>query len=203
MTRPLIGILRGIQPAESSEICRVLIKSGITRIEVPLNSPDPYDSIGAMINQYGNDAEIGAGTVLTVSEVEKLATLGARMVVSPNCKIDVIKATKAAGMKSYPGVLSPTECFAALEAGADGLKFFPSFLIGPQGLAAIKSVLPPSTELYAVGGVGPKNFADWIDAGITGFGIGTALYQPGRTADGVFDSAVSIVKAYDDLMDRE
>lgn len=197
MSRPLIGILRGITPAESDDVCAALISGGITRIEVPLNSPDPFDSISTMIENYSDNAEIGAGTVLTAKEVERLAALGAQMVVSPNCNVDVIRATKAAGMKSYPGVMSPTECFTAIEAGADGLKFFPSFLIGPDGLAAIMSVLPKFTETYAVGGVGPNNFAEWLKAGVTGFGVGSSLYRPGDSAQDVLQTALSMVEAYD------
>lgn len=197
MNRNLIAILRGIQPAEVLGIGTVLVEAGIDRIEVPLNSPDPLDSIGILAEAMGDRALIGAGTVLTVDDVEAVARAGGRLVVSPDCNPDVIAATKAAGMASYPGVLSPSECFTALRHGADGLKFFPSFLVRPQGLAAISSVLPAGTKTYAVGGVGPATFKDWVAAGATGFGIGTGLYKPGFSADEVAHRAAEIVAAYD------
>ena len=133
MTRNLIAILRGITPDEACEITAELIQAGITIIEVPLNSPEAFVSIARMAQTYGNEALIGAGTVLEVKEVEAVSTAGGRLIVSPNCNPDVIKASKQAGMLSYPGVMTPTEAFAALDAGADGLKLFPGSLIGPEG----------------------------------------------------------------------
>lgn len=197
MTREIIAILRGIQPHEACAITDVLIEAGITKIEVPLNSPQPMDSIAAMLAHARDRATIGAGTVLQVEDVAKLAQIGAQMVVSPDCCADVITATKSAGMLSYPGVLTPTEAFAALRAGADGLKFFPAFKLGIDGLSALKAVLPPEVKTYAVGGAGPDNFADWQGAGITGFGIGTGIYKPGFSAQDVAARAAEIVAAYD------
>lgn len=197
MTRNIIAILRGIEPQEATDICATLIESGITRIEVPLNSPDPLTSIAKMTKSFSDQAMIGAGTVLRVEDVTQVAKAGGRMIVSPNCDTNVIKASKAAGLASYPGVLSPTECFAALDAGADGLKIFPSFLMGTEGLKAISAVLPLGTETYAVGGVSPKNFAEWIAAGAAGFGIGTGIYTPGMTAADVRERAEDIVAAFD------
>lgn len=197
MTRKIIAILRGITPDEAVAGARALIDAGITRIEVPLNSPDPFDSIDAMVQALGDAAQVGAGTVLRVEDVTRLQSIGAQMVVSPDCNLDVIKATKAAGMASYPGCFTPTECFAALAAGADGLKIFPSFLMGPAGLKAIRAVLPKEAEVYAVGGVGPENFAAWFAAGATGFGIGTGVYAPGMTAAEIGARAAQIVAAYD------
>ena len=197
MTRPLIAILRGVQPREASAIGAVLIAAGITQIEVPLNSPDPFDSIAALARDHGADATIGAGTVLTVADVAKVQAAGGQLIVSPNMDRDVIAETKARGMLSFPGVLTPTECFAALQAGADGLKIFPANLVGPAGVKALRAVLPPETGIYAVGGAGPENFADWLRAGISGFGIGTALYTPGLAVAEIASRAASLVAAYD------
>lgn len=197
MNREIIAILRGLRPTEAEAITTALISAGITRIEVPLNSPDPYDSIALMRAVAGGSALVGAGTVLSVEEVAKLATIGAQMVVSPDCNPDVIRATKAAGMLSYPGVFTPTECFAALRAGADGIKIFPASQLGTEGLKAIGAVLPKGTRTYAVGGVGPTGFADWHKAGVTGFGIGTAIYKPGMAVAEVADRACAIAEAYD------
>ena len=195
---PLIAILRGIAPDEAEAVTEALIEAGITRIEVPLNSPHPLTSIRAMVRGFGSQAQIGAGTVVTVQSVHEVRDVGGSLIVSPNCDIDVIAATKAAGMASWPGVMTPTECFAALKAGADGLKIFPASLIGPDGLKAIRAVLPRMTQVYAVGGAGSASFGTWIAAGADGFGIGTALYAPGMTVDEVKSRATAIVAAYEE-----
>ncbi|WP_299655030.1 2-dehydro-3-deoxy-6-phosphogalactonate aldolase [uncultured Tateyamaria sp.] len=197
MSREIIAILRGIAPDEAVPVADALVDAGITRIEVPLNSPDPFDSIGKMLEAHRDDAMIGAGTVLDVRDVERLHQMGAHMVVSPDANASVIVATKQAGMLSFPGVMTPTECFAALHAGADGLKLFPASLLGVDGLKAIGAVLPQGTKTYAVGGVGPANFAEWFAAGITGFGIGSALYKPGMSVADVASRAADMVAAYD------
>jgi 2-dehydro-3-deoxyphosphogalactonate aldolase len=197
MSRNIIAILRGITPSEAVAACEALIKVGIDRIEVPLNSPDPHDSIASMISACGARATIGAGTVLEASQVDRLSVMGAQMVVSPIMNVDVIAATKAQGMLSFPGVFTPTEAFAAIAAGADALKLFPAELAGPRGLKALRAVLPATCDVLAVGGAGPDNFAEWRAAGAAGFGIGSALYKPGMSTAEIAERAAKIVAAYD------
>ncbi|CAM3071221.1 2-dehydro-3-deoxy-6-phosphogalactonate aldolase [Paracoccus nototheniae] len=197
MSRPLIAILRGLTPREAPAIADALIAAGITRLEVPLNSPDPLDSIALLVRDFGDRALIGAGTVLTPGQVRAVADAGGRMVLSPNCDADVIRATVAAGMASFPGVMTPSEAFVALAAGATGLKLFPGELIGPAGLRAMRAVLPQGTDCWAVGGVSADTMADWRQAGVAGFGIGSALYRPGDDAAAVTAKARALVAAWD------
>jgi 2-dehydro-3-deoxyphosphogalactonate aldolase len=184
MARKLIAILRGVRPEEAAAQAEALVGAGIAWIETPLNSPEPLRSIAAMAEAVGDRARIGAGTVLTEAEVDAVRGAGATFVVSPNCDPAVIRRTRALGLGSYPGVFTPTEAVAALAAGADALKIFPAELMGPRGLKALRAVLPDGTEVYAVGGADPSNFADWRAAGASGFGLGSFLYAPGRPAAG-------------------
>ncbi len=198
MSRPLIAILRGITPPEAAPTAAALIDAGITKIEVPLNSPTPFESIKRMVDAHGSDALIGAGTVLSTDDVGRVAQVGGKLIVSPNCDQRVIVATKNAGMQSWPGVMTPTECFEALKWGADGLKIFPASLLGPDGIKAIRAVLPPGTQVYAVGGAGADNFAEWMAASADGFGIGSALYKPGLSVAEVTARAKDMVAAFDE-----
>ena len=200
MSRNIIAILRGVLQQDAVAICEEILAAGIDRIEVPLNSPEPFDSIARIVNAMGDRALIGAGTVLSVADVDKVNAAGGRLIVSPDCNPEVIAHSKALGLQSYPGVMTPTECFAALRAGADGLKFFPGDMIGPAGLKAVRAVLPKGTEAYAVGGANPDNFKDWVAAGATGFGIGSAIFKPGDTPAEVRAKADAIVAAYDEAL---
>ena len=200
MSRNIIAILRGVLPQDAVAICEEILAAGIDRIEVPLNSPEPFDSIARIVDAMGDRALIGAGTVLSVADVDKVNAAGGRLIVSPDCNPEVIAHTKALGLQSYPGVMTPTECFTALRTGADGLKFFPGDMIGPAGLKAVRAVLPKGTEAYAVGGANPGNFKEWVAAGATGFGIGSAIFKPGDTPAEVRAKADAIVAAYDEAL---
>ena len=195
--RHLIAILRGITPEETVAVSEALVSAGITMIEVPLNSPEPMLSIGAASKALQGRATIGAGTVLTAKDADAVADAGGTFVVSPDCNEAVIARTLARGMRSYPGIFSPTEAFRAIAAGAHALKFFPAEVLGPAGIKAVKAVLPAGIPLYAVGGANPDNFGEFLAAGCTGFGIGSYLYKPGYTINEVAKRAFAVVAAYD------
>jgi 2-dehydro-3-deoxyphosphogalactonate aldolase len=197
MSRPIIAILRGVKPAEAVGIAGVILAAGIDKIEVPLNSPSPFDSINAIVKVYGDQALIGAGTVLTTAQVKQVRSAGGQLVVSPNCDPAVIAATIAEGMQSWPGVFTPSEALAALQAGATGLKLFPGDMAGPKGLKAMRAILPFGTQVYVVGGTAPDNFSKWIEASADGFGLGSAIYKPGDTSETVAAKAQAIVTAFD------
>ena len=197
MSRPIIAILRGVKPAEAVGIAGVILAAGIDKIEVPLNSPSPFVSINAIVKVYGDQALIGAGTVLTTAQVKQVRSAGGQLVVSPNCDPAVIAATIAEGMQSWPGVFTPSEALAALQAGATGLKLFPGDMAGPKGLKAMRAILPFGTQVYAVGGTAPDNFSKWIEASADGFGLGSAIYKPGDTSETVAAKAQAIVTAFD------
>ena len=195
--RQLIAILRGIEPPQALEAAEALINAGITKIEVPLNSPSALESIKLMVDKFSDKAAFGAGTVLNVQNVEDVAKTGATMIISPNCNVDVIKKTKELNMLSFPGVLTPSECFTAIDAGADGLKIFPAAIIGTAGVAAMAVVIPKTTPIFAVGGANAGNFGDWLEAGVSGFGMGSALFKPGYSTEKIASIAKEMVAAYD------
>ncbi|WP_404299552.1 2-dehydro-3-deoxy-6-phosphogalactonate aldolase [Halomonas sp.] len=196
MTLPLIGILRGVTPDEAVAIGEAVIAAGITTLEVPLNSPEPLESIRRLANALGEHALVGAGTVLTVAQVHGIHAAGGRLVVSPNCRPAVIEETRRLGMQSWPGIVTPSEAFDALDAGATGLKLFPAIQVGIDGMKALRSVLPRGTQLYAVGGIGVENVSAWRSAGIDGAGLGSTLYRPGQSPTQVMQQASELVAAW-------
>lgn len=196
MSLPLIGILRGVTPDEAVDIAEAVLAAGITQIEVPLNSPNPLESIRRLVDAFGKRAVIGAGTVLTPAQVREVHAAGGRLIVSPNCRPAVIEETHKLGMASWPGIVTPSEAFDALDAGATGLKLFPAVQVGLEGMKAVRAVLPAGTLLYAVGGAGVDNFAEWRAAGVDGAGLGSALYKPGQSASQVGQQAQALVDAW-------
>ena len=182
-TRPLVAILRGIRPSEAVEVGRALHAAGIGVIEVPLNSPEPLQSIRLLVEALAGQAVIGAGTVLREDEVDAVAAAGAALVLSPNFNAQVVRRTKAQGCYSMPGVATASEGFDALAAGADALKLFPGDLLGPPVIKAWRSVFPPATPMFIVGGINRENLPAFKAAGASGAGIGSALYAPGMPAD--------------------
>ena len=192
---PLIAILRGLTPAEAPAIGEALVSSGFAIIEVPLNSPEPLQSIATLTRQFPQ-ALIGAGTVLNAKQVKDVHAAGGRLVVSPNFNPAVVAQALALGMVVVPGVATPTEAFAALDAGAHGLKLFPAEMISPATVKALRAVLPSNAALMPVGGITPDNMAAYRTAGASGFGLGSALYAPQRTAKQVQEMAIQFVKHY-------
>ncbi|GAB6969051.1 MULTISPECIES: 2-dehydro-3-deoxy-6-phosphogalactonate aldolase [Komagataeibacter] len=192
---PLIAILRGVQPHEALDIGRVLVDTGFTIIEVPLNSPAPYQSIALLQDTFGDRILVGAGTVTSPDAVGEVASHGGRLVVMPHADLAVITEAKKRGMICTPGVATPTEGFAALHAGADALKLFPAEQLGTKALTAWKSVFPRSTRFIPVGGITPDNMQSYLAAGAAGFGLGSALYRAGNTAADVGRAADRFMKA--------
>jgi 2-dehydro-3-deoxyphosphogalactonate aldolase len=190
---PLVAILRGLTPEEAPDAFAALVKAGFRIIEVPLNSPRPFETIAYLAGRAGADRLIGAGTVLSVDEARAAREAGARLMVAPNCDPLVIAAAEAHGMATLPGVATPSEAFAALKAGADGLKLFPAELLPPAAIKAWRAVLPAGTLLLPVGGVTLANMADYVAAGADGFGIGGSLYKPGMPASELGDRARAFV----------
>ena len=192
---PLVAILRGVRPDEVVAIGEELVDAGFTLIEVPMNSPDPLDSVARLAKALGDRAMVGAGTVLGPADVARVRDAGGSLVISPNANLDVIGATAAAGMVSLPGIFTPTEAFAALAAGATALKLFPAEAAPPAVVKAQRAVIPRDVPLIVVGGVSPDKMAAYRAAGADGFGLGSSLYRPGQSAAEVGASAAAFVAA--------
>jgi 2-dehydro-3-deoxyphosphogalactonate aldolase len=193
---PLIAILRGLEPDEAVAVGEAIVGAGFICLEVPLNSPRPLESIRRLRDALDGRALVGAGTVLTSDAARAVADAGGQMIISPNTHPEVIRAAKTMGLMSLPGFFTPSEAFAALDAGADALKLFPAELAGPQGLKAVRAVLPAKTRVYPVGGVAPDSVAAWRSAGASGFGIGSAVFKPGKTPAEVGAAAAAFVAAW-------
>lgn len=196
---PMVAILRGIRPEVVEAVGDVLVEAGFRLIEVPLNSPDPLDSIERLAKRVGELAHVGAGTVLSVEQVERVHNAGGEMIVSPNTNPSVIAATAARGMTSLPGYFTPSEAFAALEAGANGLKLFPAEAATPAVVKAQRAVLPRDVPLLAVGGITPQTLQPWHVAGANGFGLGSALYGAGMHVRQIAENARAFVTAWEAL----
>ena len=197
LRRPLVAILRGIAPDDAAAVVTELVDAGFEAIEIPLNSPEPCRSIEIAAATAPSSCLIGAGTVLAADQVDDVARAGGHLVVSPNTDGDVIARAASRGMVTMPGVFTATEAFAALDAGASALKFFPASILGPAGIAAIATVLPPGTAIGAVGGVSEADFPAFAKAGIRIFGLGSSLYRPGMTPGEVGTRARATIAAYD------
>ena len=196
MSRNIIAILRGVTPADVENHAEALIAAGITTLEVPLNSPQPFESIERLIARFRDHAVIGAGTVLNATQMQQLKDCGGELAVMPHADTALIRQAKQLGMLCVPGVVTPTEAFAALDAGADALKLFPAELITPPILKAIRVVLPKGTRLLPVGGITPDNMKPYRDAGAAGFGLGSALYSPGISTAELAERAGAFVAAW-------
>ncbi|GAA0255089.1 2-dehydro-3-deoxy-6-phosphogalactonate aldolase [Rhodanobacter caeni] len=196
---PLIAILRGLAPREAVAIGETIADAGFRVLEVPLNSPDPLQSIRLLHERFGERCLIGAGTVMTPAQVDDVAAAGGRLIVMPHADTQVIAAAKRAGMVCTPGVATPTEAFAALAAGADALKIFPAEQVGPAVVKAWRAVLPRELALLPVGGITPDTMQPYVDAGADGFGIGSALYAPGRDVADVGRRARAFAQAWNAL----
>lgn len=199
---PLVAILRGIKPDDAEAIGDALVEAGFRCIEVPLNSPEPLKSIEALRRRFEGRAIVGAGTVLSAEAVDRVADSGGQIVVSPSANVEVIARTKARGMISFPAFFTPTEAFTALDAGADALKLFPAEAASPRVLKAVRAVLPATTPVFPVGGIDPETMASWREAGAAGFGVGGALYTPGRSPVEVGERARRFVAVWRTGLDR-
>ncbi len=192
---PVVAILRGVTPTEVEDVAEAIVAAGVTIIEVPLNSPDPFASIERMAKRFAGQAVVGAGTVLTPEDVARCKAAGAQLIVSPNMRTDVITATVKAGMISAPGCLTPTEAFAALDAGAHAVKLFPGELVSPAVVKAMRAVLPKAATVLVVGGITVDNAAAFKAAGANGFGVGGSIYRAGLSPAAAGANAAAFVTA--------
>jgi 2-dehydro-3-deoxyphosphogalactonate aldolase len=199
---PLIAVLRGITPAEIDSVGAALIDNGFRILEVPLNSPEPFDSIARLERRFGERCLTGAGTVIKVTDVAKVAAAGGKLIVMPHGDVEIVREAKRLGMLCVPGVATPTEAFAALDAGADGLKMFPAEQLSPAALKAWRAVLPKDALVFPVGGIRPDNMAPYWEVGANGFGTGSNLYAPGATADTVREAAARYAAGFASLNAR-
>jgi len=190
---PLVAILRGVKPVEAVEIGAALLDAGFAIVEVPLNSPEPLESIALLVKAFGGKVLVGAGTVMSADEVVKVGAAGGRLIVMPHADARVVAAAKAGGLYALPGFATPTEAFAMIAAGAHGLKLFPAEANPPKVLKAMRAVLPKSLPVLPVGSITPDNMAEYWAAGANGFGLGSALYKPGATAAQVSVAAAQFV----------
>jgi 2-dehydro-3-deoxyphosphogalactonate aldolase len=192
---PLVAILRGVQSHEAESICAALEQAGICIVEVPLNSPNPLETIAILSRSFGDRMLIGAGTLTETAHVAQVANAGGQLIVTPHADTAIVRAAKAAGLIAIPGFFNPTEAFALLQAGADAIKLFPAEVLGPPMLKALSAVLPKGTNVIPVGGIGPEQIAPWSAAGATGFGLGASIYKPGDDAQTVAKKAHALVAA--------
>lgn len=193
---PLFAVLRGLEPERAADVAQVLVGAGFEILEVTMNSPDPLGSIAAIAKAVGQKTLIGAGTVTTVAEIEAIVDAGGRLIVSPHCDPELIAYAAKRDLVVLPGVLTPSDMLQALQAGATGLKVFPAELMPPAGIKAVKAVLPPSIPVFAVGGIHVGNMAEYLAAGVAGFGIGSSLFKPGKRMAEIEHDALHLVSAF-------
>lgn len=195
---PLFAVLRGLEPERAVDVAEALVSGGLQILEVTMNSPDPIRSIAAIAEHCGDRALVGAGTVTSTAQVEAIEAAGGQLIVSPHCDPALIAFASLRGLAVLPGVLTPSEMFLALAAGATGLKIFPAELVPPAGVRAVRAVLPEATPIYVVGGIHADNMPDYLAAGATGFGLGSSLFRAGKALDAIANDARAVVQAYQD-----
>lgn len=193
---PLIAILRGIAPSDVESVGKVLVEAGFKIIEVPLNSPEPFESIKNLVRTFGRQICAGAGTVRSKNQIDAVSDAGGSLIVMPHSNADLVRYAKDKGLSCVPGSATPTEAFAMLDAGADAIKLFPAESIPPNVVKAWRAVLPTECKLFPVGGILPENQSAYLDAGANGFGLGSALYKAGSHCDEVYEAAVDFVNSY-------
>ncbi|HJS12640.1 MAG TPA: 2-dehydro-3-deoxy-6-phosphogalactonate aldolase [Sphingopyxis sp.] len=199
---PLFAVLRGLEPERAADVARTLVGAGFEILEVTMNSPDPLTSIAAVSEAVGKHALVGAGTVTSIAEIDSVIAAGGRLIVSPHCDPKLIAHASGRGLVVLPGVLTPSDMFSALDAGATGLKVFPAELMPPSAIKAIKAVLPSSAPVFAVGGIHAGNMGEYLAAGAAGFGIGGSLFKAGKPMAEIERDAIALVAAFHEAQDR-